>query len=161
MVMELRIDVFGETELSRKLLRFTQAVENPKPAFDMLHTQFLHLEHEQFESGGKFSPDGLWAPLADSTVARKAALGLDPRTLIASGRLFKSLSDPNSEDHIYHTTDDSMFIGSRVEYGVYHQSRAPRTRLPRRPPVSLPESEKKHWVKLLQGWLIESFRNAK
>lgn len=160
MVMELRLDVFGETELSRKLLRFEKLVENPRPAFDMLHTQFLELEREQFESGGQYSPEGHWAPLAESTVAAKAAAGLDPRTLIATQRLFKSLTEAHSEDHVYHTTDDTMTIGSLVDYGKFHQSRAPRTRLPRRPPVAIPEQTKKHWVRLLQGWLMESYRNA-
>jgi phage gpG-like protein len=158
--LELNIEVFGEVELSRQLLRFTRVAEDMSPAFRDIHRDFLDVERRQFEGQG-IGPAGKWAPLAESTKAHKASAGLDPRILIGTERLFKSLTDEGDADHVYTVTADSMHIGSRVDYGKYHQSRAPRTRLPRRPPVDLRESTKKKWVKYIQAWLIESFRNAR
>src|SRR5205807_5567870 len=77
-----------------------------------------------------------WAPLAASTVAYKARHGLDPRILHATLRLRKSLTTFDGEDHIFEITEDEMMVGSRTPYGIFHQSRRPRTRLPRRPPVN-------------------------
>jgi phage gpG-like protein len=158
--LELNIEVFGEVELSRQILRFTQVAEDMRPAFNDIHTDFLDVERRQFEGQG-IGPSGKWAPLADSTKEAKARAGLDPRILIATERLFKSLTDESDADHVYFTTADSMRIGSAVGYGKFHQSREARSRLPRRPPVDLKESTKKKWVKYIQGWLVESFRNAR
>jgi phage gpG-like protein len=158
MVMELKLEVFGETELNRTMLRFTQAVEDMRPAFTNIHTDFLHTERAQFSSEGAAGATGRWAPLADSTVAYKAARGLDPAILVATGALEASLTQSGSEHHIYRVTPDTMFIGSSVDYGKFHQSRAPRTRLPRRPPVSLPENTKRVWVKMLQDHLVRALR---
>jgi hypothetical protein len=161
MVMTITIEAFGEVELNRTLLRIEKAAEDMTPAFDSIHTQFLHLEEEQFTSGGKYSSEGHWAPLAPSTVAAKTRAGLDPRILIATEQLYKSLTDATSPDHIYQVTADTMRIASKIGYGAYHQSREPRSRLPRRPPVALPDATKKHWVKILQAWLMEAQVNAR
>src|SRR4051794_22533096 len=109
MVMSITIEAFGEVELQRTLVRIEKCVEDPRPAFNTIHDQFLILEEEQFEGQGKFS--GGWAPLADSTVAAKAMLGLDPRILFATEDLFKSLTDKSSEDHVYRATTSQMFTG--------------------------------------------------
>lgn len=158
--LQLNIEVFGEVELSRQLLRFTQVAEDMSPAFKAIHHDFLDVERQQFEGQG-VGPSGKWAPLADSTAAAKARAGLDPRILFSTESLFKSLTEEDDENHVYRVTGDTMTIGSKVPYGVYHQSRAPRSRLPRRPPVDLQESTKKKWVKFIQSWLIESFKNAR
>jgi hypothetical protein len=159
MVMTITIDAFGETELNRTLLRITKAAEDMRPAFNAIHDNFLILEQRQFESEGGYS--GGWAPLAESTVRAKAAAGLDPHILRATDELFKSLTEKDDENHIFTVTGDTMFIGSKVDYGKYHQSREPRSRLPRRPPVVLPEATKKIWVKFLQSWLMEAQVNSR
>lgn len=159
MVMTITIDAFGETELNRTLLRIQHAAEDMRPAFNAIHDNFLILEERQFESEGGYS--GGWAPLADSTVAAKAAAGLDPHILQATGELFRSLTEKGDENHVFRITGDSMFMGSKVDYGKYHQSREPRSRLPRRPPVTLPEQSKKLWVKFLQSWLMEAQVNSR
>ena len=158
--LELTIEAFGEVELSRQLLRFKTVAEDMRPAFNDIHNDFLAVEKAQFEGQG-IGPSGKWAPLADSTKAAKERAGLDPRILISTEALFKSLTDPSDENHVYFHTSDTMVIRSLVDYGKYHQSRQPRTRLPRRPPIDLKESTKRRWVKYIQGWLIESFRNAR
>lgn len=152
--MRIEIQAFGETELSREILTLGRRAEDPLPALNAVHEHFLKLEEEQFDTEGAAGADGSWAPLAPSTVARKAAAGLDPRILHATLELRKSLSESSDGNHVYRPTPDGAFMGSAVPYGVFHQSREPRHRLPRRPPVSLSEEDKVEWIKIVQRWLV-------
>jgi phage gpG-like protein len=149
--VRITIEAFGETELSRELLRFTQRADDMRPAFAEVRERFLKLETEQFDSGGRYS--GGWAPLKDGYAQAKLRAGLDPNILVATGRLKKSLTDKGT-DSVYETTRDSALFGSNVPYGVFHQSRQPRRFLPRRAPVAIPEREKIEWIKVLQHYLI-------
>lgn len=150
MVLAIRLEVFGDEILSRDILRVKEHAEHPRPAFEAIHESFKTLEDWQFGTQGGVEK---WQPLAASTVAYKARAGLDPRILHATLRLRRSLTEDN-EDHIFLMTGDELFMGSRVDYGKYHQSRRPRRRLPRRPPVNLSESAKRTWVKILQRWIM-------
>lgn len=149
--MIISISAFGETEMSRELLRWSFAAYDMRPAFDRIHDSFTRREIYQFSTQGGLS--GGWAPLAASTVAYKARAGLDPRILVATGKLKNSLTRKGNENHVYTVTPDSMFIGSSVEYGKFHQSRAERHKLPRRPVVVLDDATRRNWVKILQTWL--------
>jgi phage gpG-like protein len=53
---------------------------------------------------------------------------------------------------------DRLVWGSRVPYGVYHQSSAPRTKIPYRPPVKLNERRKREIAKAMQRALVEGTR---
>jgi hypothetical protein len=151
--MHITITAFGETELSRELLSLATRAESPIPALDAIHERFLRLEGEQFASSGAYT-GSRWAPLAQATVTRKAEQGLDPNILVATGALRSSLTDGSDEHHVYQPSAVGAEMYSTVPYGIYHQSRAPRKHLPRRPPVVLPEGEKVEWLKILQRWIV-------
>jgi phage gpG-like protein len=151
--VRIELSAFGDDVFSRELLRFSDRAEDMRPAFALIHNSFLGVERRQFSTEGTAYSGG-WAPLAESTRHYKERHGLDPRILHATLALRDSLTSPNNAGHIYQVTRDSMFVGSSVPYGVFHQSRAPRTRLPRRPPVQLSEDVKKRWVKIIQSYLV-------
>jgi phage gpG-like protein len=150
-LVRITIEAFGETELSRELLRFVGRADDMRPAFAAVRERFLKLEQEQFDSGGKYS--GGWKPLNPAYVQAKERHGLEPNILVATGRLKKSLTQAGG-DSVFETTRDSALFGSNVPYGVFHQSRQPRRHLPRRPPVEIPKHEKVEWIKILQHYLI-------
>lgn len=149
--MYLTIEAFGEQELARKILRFSDRAGDMRGGFDRVHQAWLRDEDKLFQTQG----NGTWAPLAPSTVERKAAMGLDPRIMFATHDLYNSLAKADDPNHIYETKPQEMFIGTRVPYGIYHHSRQPRSRLPRRPLVMLDEGTKRYWLTLLQRWLVE------
>jgi phage gpG-like protein len=124
-----------------------------RPAFNEVHERFLKLEKRQFDTQGAATGER-WAPLAPSTRAYKAAHGLDPRILHATLRLRRSLTQSGDSDHVYHVSPDEALMASSVPYGMYHQSRAARTRLPRRPPVVIPDRDKQDWMKVLQRHIV-------
>lgn len=148
--MELRIEVFGEQQASRELLRFSQRVDDMSPAFEAVADEFLRLEHAQFATEGGYASGG-WRPLAPSTVARKARLRLDPRILHATLRLRRSLTE-RGPDHVRRIGPSELFVGSRVPYGVYHQHGTHR--MPRRRPVEFTERDKANMVRVIQRFIV-------
>lgn len=63
---------------------------------------------------------------------KEAKFGFAYPILKQTGRLEKSLTERSSPDHIERINIDEMEIGTAVEYGVYHQSDAPRRKIPLR-----------------------------
>lgn len=55
--------------------------------------------------------------------------------LMASGRLMASITDPPGDESINRIEADkaTLTLGTKVPYGVYHQSNLPRTIMPYRP----------------------------
>lgn len=156
--MIVTIEAFGEAQVSRELLGLSIRGDDPTPVFAAVRERFFQLEEKQFDSQGAEGAAGTWAPLAPSTVASKAAAGMDPRILHATLTLRDSLTKESSEYARYERMGNAyyheLFIGSAVPYGVYHQSTQPRHKLPRRPPVSIPEPEKVEWLKMIQRFIV-------
>lgn len=153
MVM-LSLDSFGDQQLSRRLLRFTDRVDDMRPALRVIADDFLDIQKSQFTSQGRYGSGG-WRPLAPTTVASKARRGHDPHILHATLRLRKSLTSKYGPDVVRKITRNEMFVGTRVPYAKHHQHGAPRARLPQRRPVELPARDRKNWMKILQRYLVE------
>jgi len=152
-LVRVEVKAFGDRQMSREILRISDRARDPLPLFESIHEDFLEYEKKLFDSEGA-SGGTPWAPLKASTVAAKAAAGLDPRILHATLTLRDSLTEKNAPDSVFQTTMDEALMASSVEYGIYHQSNKPRTRLPRRPPVMLSPEVKAEWIKKVQVWLI-------
>lgn len=81
-----------------------------RPAFDDIGAYLDRSHHERFLK--EEAPDGVkWAPLSDTTTARKAKN--DDRILIEEGHLLESLHYQSSSDGVQYGTD-------RI-YGATHQ----------------------------------------
>jgi hypothetical protein len=165
--------VFGEDIVRRRFLRFSRAVSDASGAFGEVAGILSESTKENFDSRG-VSGGSRWQDLKPATVARKARLGQDPRILRATGRLYASLVGgdagtgrarglggrfiPGAGDHVEEITPSSLKWGSRVPYGVYHQSSAPRRVIPYRPPVRLNELQRRSVAKALQRAIVEDTR---
>lgn len=152
MPLRITLEMFGETEMDRELLGFSERARNMRPVWSEIHQDFMDIERFQFESQGSLS--GGWAPLKQSTINAKERAGFDTRIMFRTGALFDSLTESGDENHVVHITADTLRIGSSVGYGVYHQSRAERKHLVRRPLVVLTPAVKKAWVKMIQRWIV-------
>lgn len=152
-MVRIELDVFGDKQVSRELLRFRDAAADMKPALEEIADDFLDIEERQFSSEGRYGSGG-WAPLAPSTLAGKVRRGYDTRILHERLRLRRSLTTRN-QDHIRKITSDSMFVGTSVPYAIYHQHGT--SHMPRRRPVELPARDRDNWVKILQRHLVGSW----
>lgn len=165
----VQAEVFGVPVIQRRLSRFGARATDARPAFRRIAGILNSATAENFRTRG-VSGGSRWRDLAPSTRARKKRLRQDARILRATGRLYHSLVgtgggagrndltgrfEPGGGDHVEVVTKDSLDWGSRVSYGVYHQSLAPRTKIPYRPPVRLTERTKREVMKQMQAYLVE------
>lgn len=169
--MELDIRVFGEQIIRRRFLRLADRLADASPGFRQVAAILRDATAENFATRG-VSGGSRWRDLKPETIAAKRRKGQDLRILRATGRLYGSLVGPEAStgrarhdisgafipggrDHVEEIGPDSMRWGSRVPYGVYHQSSAPRRIIPYRPPVRLNERRKREVVKALQRAMVE------
>src|SRR6476620_200162 len=110
-VVTLRYEVYGDTQLERKLVRFRNRGLNLEPAFKALHDQFLGFEREQFETEGA-SGSGGWASLKPSTSRAKARRCHDPRILRDTEAMFEAFTNPSDSHHIARHDAHSFFFGA-------------------------------------------------
>ncbi len=152
--LELRIDEFGDVQLSRRLLRFGDAAGDMSPAFRNIVDEFARIGWQQFSSEGQFASAG-WAPLAASTIAAK---GHDT-ILSADGDLEESLTG-TTDGPLREVTirRDEMAFVSRVDYARYHQTGT--SRMPRRRPFELRDRDRRKVVKIMQEHLVADLRSG-
>lgn len=149
--MRLSLDIYGEEQLERELLRFSAYAGSPQPAFHKIAEDMRHQIEEQFASeGGRGS--GGWAALKETTSLAKAAAGLDPHILQATHKLVRSLTSTGG-DHVEQVTDSSLFFGSKVGYGQFHQKGTGK--MPARKPVDFTELDRRGFVRTLQRYVAE------
>jgi phage gpG-like protein len=146
------IVVFGEPVIRRRLVRFQNKVTHPVDGLARVARILEEGTRQNFATRGA-SGGSPWRDLAPSTVARKRREGLDPRILRATGRLYASLVG-HGPDHVESISGGQLTWGSRVPYGVFHQSSGPRTRLPYRPPVRLSQRMRRDAVRAMQQALV-------
>lgn len=143
------IEVFGEPVLRRRLLRMSDNLTDGREAFRKVVRILERATRRQFASKGSYGGSP-WAALKPETVARKRRLGQDARILRATGALFESLVSETSSAHVQDIGRQTLRWGSSIRYGVYHQSRRARRVIPFRPPVRLPEHDRRSAMRELQ-----------
>lgn len=152
------IDVFGEREIARDILRKGGRMTDPAPAFAKISIMLTTRTARHWKSNGARSGKP-WKPLADSTVAAKARnkkARFEPEAILRlTGALWRSLTKRRDKNAIRTANSKELHWGSRVDYGKYHHSRKPRkSNLPRRAVVDFLEKDKKDVLKVLQRWII-------
>jgi phage gpG-like protein len=148
--VKIDFDVYGDKQISRELLRFASYAGNAQPAFHKIAEDIREQIGEQFATEGERGSGG-WAPLQESTIAAKAAAGLDSHILQATHALMESLTGTGG-DHIEQVTDDSLLFGSSISYGKFHQKGT--SRMPARKPVDFTELDRRGFVRTLQRFLV-------
>lgn len=75
---------------------------------------------------------GLYPPLSPAYAARKRIKFPGASILVATGRLRDSVTVRGHRDNIVQVGKKTLVMGSRTPYGIFHQSDAPRKKLPLR-----------------------------
>jgi len=116
--------------------------ENWEPAQPAILVVFRRIVAAAFATEGE-STGAPWAPLAASTQAerRRQHFGAAHPILERTGTLKRSLTTDQGLGFVIRTPT-SLTVGSNAKSFPFHQSRRPRTQLPRRAPVRLVEADK-------------------
>jgi phage gpG-like protein len=154
--MRLTIDLAGDVQVSRELLRFAGRMEDATPAFRQIASELRGDERRQFDELGGFASGG-WRPLAPSTVASKlrstdpTVSGNAERPLHATERLMRSLTDEHDQDHIEQVEPDQLTFGTSVPYASFHQL---GEGVPQRRPLEVREQDRRGMVRTLQRFMV-------
>lgn len=144
----MRFTFYGDVQLDRTLARF-EAVEDARPAWEVLAQRFGALERRQFATEGAYASGG-WPALSPTYGAWKAKHYPGAKILHREGDLEASLTErPFGVEVI---EPGFMVVGSDVAHGAYHQQ---GDGVPRRRPVEFPEAERREWVKVLQELIVK------
>lgn len=154
--MRITVDIFGDQQFSRELVRVGQRAGNLNPAFHSIFMRLLEINAEQFHTLGARGGSP-WAPLKPETIRQKAAEGVSHpewplwRTEALFGAM-TSPSDPNNE--IILNEDWAVFrvLGEPGDYGPYHQHGT--SDMPARPPFKLLEDDKREFVREMQSYIM-------
>lgn len=122
--MQLTIQITGTKKVIRKLERLGPKLNNNKSAMvDIGRNAAKYYSNQGFNSqGGVFGR--AWTPLKAATAIRKARRYPGRPPLVATGAM--------RDGFTYVAGSNQVLIGNKTDYFKYHQSTAPRTRLPRR-----------------------------
>ncbi len=129
------MQVSVELELKNKE-RFLAAINRAKQVSEDLTLPLTLITKDFYKSQQgifQLKGPGQYADLSKKYKAEKAALlGSAYPILKRSGRLEKSVTNPNSPDAWnYIVNKDTLILESRVEYGIFHQLGT--SKMPRRP----------------------------
>lgn len=146
----------GVPQFARVLGALMRNVKNLQPVWQDIKADFLAGEKKVFRQQGRVGDWGKWAPLNPVYAAYKRRKGWGTRILIRTGseRLMSSLTKESSPDFHFIGRPLGMEIGTRVPYARYHQTGTKH--MPAREPVRLTNAQKRHWVKMIQLFLVES-----
>lgn len=153
------INVLGEQQINRRMLRFAARAGTAEPALELVHQFLVELADHQYESEGAQSGNP-WEPLKQATIERKER-SKDPRVkmnadriMVATGELRDSLTQPGNPDMIHIITPQTMVYGTKVKRGQWHQKPAPTASYPRRRSVDLTEANKRVMMRTIQLWIV-------
>lgn len=115
--------------------QFKAAISRAAGKVDDLRFAFGEIARDWFKSNtAQFSlkGSGQYKPLSPEYQARKRKeVGAQP-ILVRSGRLRDSMSGQPNQDSIVQIGKQSLILGTKVSHGIFHQSDAPRRKIPLR-----------------------------
>jgi hypothetical protein len=142
MSVRISLDLLGEDRMERTIMRPARKAldlsDGLNAALDLVEDRI----GQQFASQGGQS--GGWEPLAASTVARKGHA-----TILEETGVLKRAATSGAQRRVG-PTEASFAVGSDAPYFVFHHSKAPRSRLPRRPLIEVDEPFKRKVMRELQ-----------
>lgn len=152
--------------VERALETFQESLADSSPALARIADDFREMIAEQFASEGRASGTP-WAELAPSTARRPRRAG--STLLYSTGTLLRSLRDPRAVGHVEELDGQSLVVGSRLPYALYHQTGTGRgfgraqlpagppqgRALPMRPIIVLSGAREDRWVEIVRRQLEE------
>lgn len=142
--MKLSWSIEGEEQLVRNLRNIGKGIKDWTPAFKEASDRLKKVFSEDvFKTKGSIIGEQ-WNPLKPKYLAQKLRGGFPADTLVKTGKM------QNSFQSIVQT--DRAEIWNSTQYFKYHQSSAPRSKLPRRVMMKLAENQKQIIVKIFHTY---------
>lgn len=160
-MIRISLTVEGEIVIDRMLEGLEERAKDLRPAWPELVTVFQKITKAAFDTEGK-STGAPWAPLALRTEKDRERQGYPPKHPILQRTQSLQRALTTGEGAYVKTTADSLayLLAPHLDYFIYHQSRRPRTKLPRRAPVLLTADDRHELFRPVRLYLTGRDPNA-
>lgn len=153
--MQVTIRITGNAETKARLRKIGSGINDMKDAMEHIGQKVGHYyKNDVFmSSGGALGKK--WAPLKASTIRNKKRAGFRQNItvpLVGSGTMRDSF--------IAKSTKTNVIITNSTDYFKYHQSSAPRRRLPRRQMIGINNPIKTIIRDIIKDDIARKIRNA-
>jgi len=138
--------------MDRGIARFADGVADYRPIWPVIEDDFYAQVQDQFKTEGEEGGER-WQELSPAYAKIKEELYPGKPILERTGDLMRSLTSPNDENAVRIDGRKSLTLGSRVPYGIYHQTGT--RKMPARPEVQLPEAFKRSVMHHVQTYLVQ------
>ena len=128
MVISTSYIIENDAAFRKALVNATKRVSDLRLAWNLISIDWRRSNRAQFSLKGT----GLYPPLSPDYARQKAKKFPGAPILVASGRLRDSVTVQSHPDHINVITKSGFIFGTKTPYGIFHQSDAPRKKLPLR-----------------------------
>lgn len=119
--------VKNDRQFGAALDKAAEQVGDLRVAFGLIQKDWHKSNKAQFQLKGS----GQYPALSESYAQQKRRKYPGSSILVRTGKLRDSMTSKNS-DAIVKVGKQSMILGTRVAYGIFHQSDAPRKKIPLR-----------------------------
>jgi phage gpG-like protein len=162
-LLGLTFEVDGVPLVSKVLGVAAKSVRNLEPVWNDIYDDFRARESRVFAAQGNVQGYDAWTPLNPTYKEWKQEHGFDTRILIKTGAMMNSLTRKGASGSVFRPGPMRVEMGTSVPYAVYHQSDRPRKqkkgggdRLPRRTMFRVTDTQRRHWVRLIQAFILMS-----
>jgi phage gpG-like protein len=154
-MFRITMTIEGDKVVDRMLAGIEERARDLTGAWPKVIEIFRQINAQAFASEGASTDDGRWPELAETTQAERQRKGFGAAhpILQRTGKLRRALTLEENNLVTLRPTSLRYQLSPEVDYYVYHQSRAPRTRLPRRAPVSLTADQRTELMHPIRLWI--------
>jgi phage gpG-like protein len=146
MPQTVKIEVWGDDIVARKLLRFAERAEDMTEAWDEVTDQLKVAFERNFRSQGPG-----WAPLKPGTIRSRIAQGYAPGPILTRSGDYKRAM---TSGLVSHKNPSELIVLAPEVPGKYHQFGTGN--MPARP-LRLTERDKRDIIKTIQRVLMEGY----
>lgn len=158
----------NDKDFERALQRLADVTNDYRIPFGLIAKEFYRSNKKIFSLAGP----GLYPDLSEKyKVQKQRQVGFIYPILFKTGRVASSLLNPSDPEAVRVLTKQNLILGTDVPYVKFHQSDAPRTRLPQRKVIFIDggpfESSKgastsgrrETWLNIINQYIIDNIDN--
>lgn len=154
--IEFAVEISGEVQLHRLVDGRIGAVQDFRPFFDRVSSDFYAFESNVFAAGGAAEGLPAWPALTERYARWKARKFPGAGVLIQTGALRNALTDPKAPGAIYEISSEELRMGAarmtpdgKWDLGLIHQRGRADGSMPARPPLRLSRERRTRWMGFL------------
>jgi phage gpG-like protein len=150
-LVKIRFEVANEVQLSRAFETGIYKFNNLEKPFGIMADDFFRTMAAVFVSEGAYEGGNRWKALSPAYARWKARYFPGRKILELNGRMKDSLTIKGNSDNVLEINPDSLVVGTRVPYAIYHQTGTPK--MPMRKIIELTNEQKLRWVHIMHAYI--------